>query len=259
MPNLSKIYLAIMGLFLVAACNHKQAKNITGIEGTSWVLEHMSGAIPSGVDIDLQFEKDKINGKGVCNRYFSNYELNGQQIMIQAVGATKMMCHEHNNVEAKYFEALQNAQEFSIQNDQLTIKTKGGNLIFKPTNKTSSMGAAKSSPNFSGQYYSGSLDQYWQSLTIYPDKKGYQVIFSASIVGDEPACYFQGKAYVEDSKLVVPLPEKESKPQMVIIKKEKTVEVFTEAEENRLILLYYCSGGASLAGTYTERPTIVFI
>lgn len=257
MSYLTKIYLTIFGFFLIASCNNKQAKISTGIEGTSWILQSMSGQIPSGVEIDLQFEKDKINGKGVCNRYFANYKLSGQQITFQSVGSTKMMCPEHSDLETKYFDALQNAEAFSIQDGELTIKTKDVNLVFKPTSRNSSMGAVKSGPSFSGQYYTASLDQYWQSLAIYPDGEKYQVVFSASTVADEPACFFQGVGHLEGSKLVIPLVEKGDQTKMVITKKEKAMEVITEAATDRLALLYYCSGGASLAGTYVSQSDLM--
>lgn len=228
------------------------------MDDTVWVLQSMTDKVPAGVEIELQFEKDKITGKGVCNRYFADYELNGKQINFQSVGATKMMCEQHNDWEAKYFQALQNAQEFTLQKEKLIIKTKDGDLIFKPANTTTSMGPASGGPNFSGVYYSGRpSEQYWQSLMIYPAGQGFQVVFSASPVNNEPACYFQAQGYVQDNRLVVPLAEKRDQVKMVITNTADTVSVFTEAFEDRLALLYYCSGGASLAGTYVKDSNLI--
>lgn len=258
MLYLKKIPLAILALFFLYSCDSKQSNQSTEINNTSWVLHSIQGTKVSEVDISLEFAAERISGKGICNRYFANYKLNKQQIIVESVGATKMMCPEQAALEDQYLMALQNAQTWSIDNQFLTIKTSDGDLVFKHAGEISSMDTVEDSPDFSGQYYTVSTDEYWQSLTIYPGiEEDYQVVFSARTVGGEPACYFQGDAYVEGTRLMVSLPKNEEHIRMQLSKSRDTIRVFTEEAADRLALLYYCSGGASLAGTYIDQPGLV--
>ena len=80
MQNLSRIFVAVFTLFFIISCTPKQSTTAIRMDDTVWVLQSMTDKVPAGVEIELQFEKDKITGKGVCNRYFADYELNGKQI-----------------------------------------------------------------------------------------------------------------------------------------------------------------------------------
>ncbi|MCB0581310.1 MAG: META domain-containing protein [Phaeodactylibacter sp.] len=100
------------------------------IEGTTWELVYMNGEIPEGMTIDIVFEDGKLSGKGVCNRYFADYGLDGGNLKIGPVGATKMMCPENAMLESQYFGILPQAQTFSVKGETLSITCEGAKLRF---------------------------------------------------------------------------------------------------------------------------------
>ena len=137
MPDLKKSWVALLcGLFIFSCADKKN--EMIEVDGTAWTLVQMPGDLPASETISLQFQEGKINGKAICNSYFSDYKIEGKSISFGPIGATKMMCPKHADVEVKYFDALRQAQEVQTSNKQLVIKTGGGDLIFEATNPTNS-------------------------------------------------------------------------------------------------------------------------
>lgn len=139
---MSKLIHRIFALILLlsfAACNNS-AKGLPDLNGTDWILTSMPGAdLPVSVEINLEFEAGRIAGTGVCNRYFSEYTLDGNRISLKAVAATEMMCAEHSDVEMRYFQALQGVTELTVNEDQLRLQTADGDLVFKAANTPNEM------------------------------------------------------------------------------------------------------------------------
>ncbi len=99
-------------------------------EGTFWKLVYMNGEIPEGMEISAVFKDGKVTGKGVCNRYFADYEINGGELKVGPVGATKMACPEHAMLESQYFGILPQARSFSVKGETLSISCEGAKLRF---------------------------------------------------------------------------------------------------------------------------------
>jgi heat shock protein HslJ len=60
----------------------------TTLAGTSWVMASAGKRPPS-----ISFEADgKVAGSGGCNRFFGNYEQNGESLSFSPLGATRMAC-----------------------------------------------------------------------------------------------------------------------------------------------------------------------
>ena len=97
--------------------------------GTSWLLKDIAGAsVPEKPGVTLEFpERGKIAGSGSCNRFFGTAEVSaGGSIAFGALGSTKMACPEPVSArEAKYFNALQKAERFSVEGSTLLIWSKG--------------------------------------------------------------------------------------------------------------------------------------
>lgn len=130
MSSILKLFTACLFLNLLIACGGQSKLTQEDLNGTFWSLTSMPGDLPDGVEINLQFEPNRITGAGVCNRYFSEYSLEGNRISFKAIGATEMMCMEHSDVEVKYFQTLDKAETVELAGDQLTIHTPDGTLIF---------------------------------------------------------------------------------------------------------------------------------
>lgn len=257
--KIKNIAFAIFILLALGACSNK--KGISDLNGgelinTSWILFSMSGELLAEIAISLQFKGDKANGKGVCNNYFSSYSTAGNTISFATVGATKMMCPNHADVEIKYFDWLGKAQKYGIQNNHLTIQTKNGNLIFTKSPPIGMNESTNDHQSIVGTYVTeGFPDKYFQRLNISPSTDGYRVVFSASKIIGESGCSFEGVGQMNHENLIVPITFKDKKVNVVIAKKGKALEVFTQDFNNRFALMQYCNGGSSLAGNYMPQVT----
>lgn len=103
----------------------------------------MNGEIPEDVEISAVFKDGKVAGKGVCNNYFADYEIDGGKLKIGPVGATKMMCPQHATLESQYFGILPKSSTFSVKGETLSIECEGAQLRFvkgKEGSTTSQLG-----------------------------------------------------------------------------------------------------------------------
>ena len=120
-------FLAFYLAFLLSSCKPPVGGPV---EGTFWKLTYMNGAIPEGVEVNAVFDNGKVTGKGVCNRYFADYEIDGGKLKIGPVGATKMMCPDEATLEGQYFGILSKALTFSVRGETLSVQCEGAKLRF---------------------------------------------------------------------------------------------------------------------------------
>jgi heat shock protein HslJ len=104
-----------------------------GIEG-SWTLLSIGGAqVPSTITATADFGSDgTVNGNGGCNDYNATYTAEGADgLTVSGLSATRKACDlSTSGIEALFLDGLQAATNFSIANDQLTIRTASGDLVF---------------------------------------------------------------------------------------------------------------------------------
>ena len=96
------------------------------LEGTEW-------ALASGVDVPgdadpptLLLEEGNASGFGGCNTFTGGYELDGDSISIGPLAGTLMACEvQKMAVEGAYLPALEAADAWSIDGDELVISSGG--------------------------------------------------------------------------------------------------------------------------------------
>jgi heat shock protein HslJ len=86
------------------------------------------------VTIQFSDEGNKISGKGGCNNYFSDYEVNEEDIKFGMIGSTEMYCENPQGLmdqETAYFKLLQNVNMFEIDtaNKRLTLYTSNEKVL----------------------------------------------------------------------------------------------------------------------------------
>jgi heat shock protein HslJ len=111
----------------------------TPLTGTLWQATGYNngrGAVTSlviGTEITATFSDDgTLSGSAGCNNYTATYAVDGDQITITPVATTMMMCAEPEGImeqEAEYIAALATAATFSIEGDQLELRTADGALV----------------------------------------------------------------------------------------------------------------------------------
>ncbi len=130
---------AVLGSTLVlAACNtlpmgtdnphHKTLKN------TAWQLSQLNG---KAVRIDatahnrphLVFSSElRVSGATGCNRLMGQAKVSGHNISLAPLASTKMACM-NDNFEMPFVTALNNAQQYQIDDNQLTLKNATGQVL----------------------------------------------------------------------------------------------------------------------------------
>jgi putative lipoprotein len=98
--------------------------------GTTWVAEDIggSGVIDNAQSTFSVASDGRVSGRGACNGYFAQAEVNGDKIKIGKAGATMMACDQAlMDQERKFLAALEAAASYRIDGDgKLFLVDAGG-------------------------------------------------------------------------------------------------------------------------------------
>ncbi|RPI32544.1 MAG: META domain-containing protein [Chloroflexota bacterium] len=112
----------------------------TGLENTQWNLMAFGspGAeepLVEGSKITLTFADGQAGGSGGCNSYGGQYQVDGDMISLDQMVSTLMACADDRvtQQEGRYFQALESASRFEMQDNRLLIIDDSGQglLIFE--------------------------------------------------------------------------------------------------------------------------------
>lgn len=115
----------------VAACN--SSKNMVKLADVKWNLETLDGKKlelkDSASEVFIQFDEveKRASGRAGCNRFFGNYEMNGDKLKFSPMGATRMACPDME-IESAFFKMLENVDSFSIKDKHLSF-LQNGNVV----------------------------------------------------------------------------------------------------------------------------------
>ena len=116
-------------LVALAGCGTRSATVETGLTGTAWVLEDLTGAgVVERGRATLEFdEAGRASGKGSCNRYSGPVTLAGESISFGPLISTKMACVEDalTAQEGRFLEALGAAERYVVDGSELRIYVRG--------------------------------------------------------------------------------------------------------------------------------------
>ena len=111
----------------------------TPLVGTTWqALSYNNGkqavvSVLTGTEITVVFGADgQLTGSAGCNNYMAGYTVDGDAITIGPAASSMMMCAEPEGVmeqETAYLTSLTTAATYSIQGDQLELRTADGALV----------------------------------------------------------------------------------------------------------------------------------
>lgn len=124
--------LLLFCLALIAgACN--TSKNMVKLADKKWDLETLNGQKVEMKDANgemfIQFNEaeKRVSGRAACNRFFGNYEQNGDKLKFSSMGATRMTCPDIET-ETKFFTILEKVDSFSIKDKKLSLM-ENGNVV----------------------------------------------------------------------------------------------------------------------------------
>jgi heat shock protein len=122
----SLLLLFCLALFGVS-CN--SSKNMAKLDGVKWELKSLNDRevklTDNNSEVYLQFNEaeKKVSGRGGCNRFFGNYEMDGDKLKFSPLGATRMACPDLQ-LETEFFKALETVDTYSIKDGLLSLKSK---------------------------------------------------------------------------------------------------------------------------------------
>jgi heat shock protein HslJ len=102
----------------------------------TWILQTMAGqAVIQEVDVTIEFKPDgQFSGVASCNNYFGSYQLDGRNLTLSGVGNTEMWCEGLMDQESAFLSMLLSATGLAVDDNQLTIATTEGELVFADAN-----------------------------------------------------------------------------------------------------------------------------
>ena len=125
---MKKIFSFALMLIAMASCSTQE--NLP-LEGYVWKLTEMEGIPTEAIEADAEFfilrfdaAESIASGRSNCNTFFGEYTLNDKGLFFDSMGATKMLCPNHEQEQA-YFEMFGKVDNYSIEGDVLTLKSKG--------------------------------------------------------------------------------------------------------------------------------------
>lgn len=132
MKKLLSLILVAAGTIFLMSCRNSSSGGQTSADnlvGKEFMLTNMY----EDKEVTISFpETNMIGGKSAVNLYFTEFALDGNNIIFSALGSTKMAGPEEDmDAENEYFQILNGADTISLNGDVLTITTDSGtNLIY---------------------------------------------------------------------------------------------------------------------------------
>ncbi len=119
--SLTLAALTLATLALLAGC--AVAPKAGTLTGPAWTIESIAGEAPAGPrPATLRFEEGRLAGQGPCNRYGGAWRMEGEQLRIDALLATRMACPEPAMAqEARLLRLLETARLGRLTADRLEI------------------------------------------------------------------------------------------------------------------------------------------
>ena len=119
----------VLGLFSCNASKKSKSKNKQMLS-TNYIVEKLSSDVELKTKPTLTFnlEGNKVSGSAGCNKYNGNLILNGNNIKIENVIATKMFC-PNMPIEEAFFKDLSKIASYKIIDDKLNLLDNSNNSL----------------------------------------------------------------------------------------------------------------------------------
>ena len=124
-----KSFFLLLCVTLVGMGGCNSSKNMAKLNDVKWVLEILNGEkvklTDPNTEMYIQFEdvEKRVNGRAACNRFFGNYEIDGNKLKFSPMGATRMACPDLQK-ETEFFQMLDGVDGYSIKDNKLSFLSK---------------------------------------------------------------------------------------------------------------------------------------
>ena len=131
------VTLLVVALLAVGCCSscRWRYKNAKPLEGTVWHLVQVGGesmTLPAD-SFNIILNENGLGGRGACNSLLGQYAVGEKlQLRFSALGSTKMLCPENEQLEMQLIKILSKTTHYDIDYDMLMLIADGTVLaIFK--------------------------------------------------------------------------------------------------------------------------------
>ncbi len=131
------VTLLVVALLAVGCCSscRWRYKNAKPLEGTVWHLVQVGGesmTLPAD-SFNIILNENGLGGRGACNSLLGQYAVGEKlQLRFSALGSTKMLCPENEQLEMQLIKILAKTTHYDIDYDMLMLIADGTVLaIFK--------------------------------------------------------------------------------------------------------------------------------
>ena len=131
------VTLLVVALLAVGCCSscRWRYKNAKPLEGTVWHLVQVGGESMtlSADSFNIILNENGLGGRGACNSLLGQYAVGEKlQLRFSALGSTKMLCPENEQLEMQLIKILSKTTHYDIDYDMLMLIADGTVLaIFK--------------------------------------------------------------------------------------------------------------------------------
>ncbi len=131
---MKRVAYLLFAVILAGSCKSKKVTTeiLKTDMNAKWGVEAIAGVadVPSGLNINLDLLKNRIEGFGGCNNFSGNAERDGFNIKFPAVMSTQMTC-KNADAEQAYMKALSDTRKFDIVNNILRFYDKNGKELVR--------------------------------------------------------------------------------------------------------------------------------
>ena len=135
---MKKLLIALMTVVVAVGCCSTcrlRVKNAKPLEGTVWHLVQVGGesmTLPAD-SFNIILNENGLGGRGACNSLLGQYAVGEKlQLRFSALGSTKMLCPENEQLEMQLIKILSKTTHYDIDYDMLMLIADGTVLaIFK--------------------------------------------------------------------------------------------------------------------------------
>jgi len=123
-----RILMVVLVALIVVSCGQAPSS----LNNATWELVAVNGNVIEEPNMPiLRFGEGNLEGKGFCNSYSAEYQVNGDALTIAPIVATEMACEDviFNILEREYLTTLNGATRYSVDGDTLQLFDANGAVI----------------------------------------------------------------------------------------------------------------------------------
>lgn len=123
-----RVLMMVLVALMVVSCGQAPSP----LNNATWELVAVNGNVIEEPNMPiLRFGEGNLEGKGFCNSYSAEYQVNGDALTIAPIVATEMACEDviFNILEREYFTTLNGVTRYGVDGDTLQLFDANGVVI----------------------------------------------------------------------------------------------------------------------------------